>query len=130
MSPTAPNTHHTPTLVFDGDCSFCTSSAQWIEHRLPAGVRVEPWQRLDLSALGLTEREVTTAAYWVDEQGRAYRGDLAIAKSLVAAGGLRKVLGVVLQLPPISLLSAIGYQIVARNRHRLPGGTPACKFPQ
>ena len=127
MPPAAPNT---PTLIFDGDCSFCTSSAQWIAQRLPDGAQVQPWQRLDLGAIGLTERDVTTAAYWVDERGRTYRGHQSIAKALVAAGGGWKVLGVVLQVPPISWLSALAYLVIAKNRHRLPGGTPACKLPQ
>ena len=117
-----------PMLIFDGDCSFCTTSANWIEHRLPSGSRVEPWQRLDLGPLGLTEANVTTAAYWVDERGRTYRGHRSIAKALVAAGGVWKPVGVLLQVPPISWLAALGYVIVAKNRHRLPGGTPACKL--
>jgi predicted DCC family thiol-disulfide oxidoreductase YuxK len=116
-------------LIFDGDCSFCTSSAQWIEHRLPPSVHVEPWQRLDLASFRLTERDVTTAAYWVDERARTHRGHRAIAKALVAAGGAWKVVGVILQVPPISWLAALGYVVIAKNRHRLPGGTPACKLP-
>ena len=120
---------NTPMLIFDGDCSFCTTSAQWIEHRLPAAVHVEPWQRVDLPALGLTEQDVTTAAYWVDERGRIYRGDAAIAKSLVAAGGAWKLVGWSLQIPLFSLLAAVGYKLVAKYRYRLPGGTPACKVP-
>ena len=126
MPTSAPNA---PTLIFDGDCSFCTSSAQWIERRLPPTARVEPWQRLDLAAVGLTERDVTTAAYWVDERGRTYRGHQSIARALVAAGGAWKVVGVALQIPPISWLAALGYVVIAKNRHRLPGGTPACKLP-
>jgi predicted DCC family thiol-disulfide oxidoreductase YuxK len=127
VPPASPNT---PLLIFDGDCAFCTTSAQWIEHRLPAAARVEPWQRLDLPALGLTEQDVTTAAYWVDERGRMYRGDAAIAKSLVAAGGVWKPVGWLLQIPPFSLLAAVGYKFVAKYRYRLPGGTPACKVTQ
>jgi len=122
----APTT--TPLLIFDGDCSFCTSSAQWIEHRLPSGVRVEPWQRLDLPALGLTERDVTTAAYWVDDSGRKFRGHRSIAKALLATGGAWRYVGAVLLVPPISWVAALGYVVIAKNRHRLPGGTPACKL--
>jgi predicted DCC family thiol-disulfide oxidoreductase YuxK len=121
---------NTPLLIFDGDCGFCTTSAQWIEHRLPAPVHVKPWQRLDLGPLGLTEQDVTSAAYWVDERGRTYRGDAAIAKSLVAVGGVWKPIGWLLQVPPISLLAAVGYKLVAKYRYKLPGGTPACKVPQ
>jgi predicted DCC family thiol-disulfide oxidoreductase YuxK len=118
-----------PLLIFDGDCSFCTSSATWIEHRLPSGTRVEPWQRVDLGAIGLTESDVTTAAYWVDERGRTYRGHRSIGKALVAAGGAWRLLGALLLVPPFSWLAAVAYVIIAKNRHRLPGGTPACKLP-
>jgi len=115
-------------LIFDGDCSFCTSSATWIEHRLPDDARVEPWQRVDLEALGLTERDVTTAAYWVDENGSSYRGARSIAKALVRAGGVWKPVGIVMQIPPVSWLGALVYVVIAKNRYRLPGGTPACKL--
>jgi predicted DCC family thiol-disulfide oxidoreductase YuxK len=118
-----------PMLIFDGDCSFCTSSAKWIEHRLPSSTRVEPWQRIDLDALGLTEVDVTTAAYWVNERGRTFRGHRSIGKALMAAGGVWKPVGALILLPPFSWLAALLYAIVAKNRHRLPGGTPACKLP-
>jgi predicted DCC family thiol-disulfide oxidoreductase YuxK len=117
-----------PILVFDGDCGFCTTSALWIEHRLPPGARVEPWQRLDLGLLGLTERDVQTAAYWIDERGRAHRGHEAIARALIAAGGAWKVIGALLLLPPLSWLARAGYHLVANYRDKLPGGTPACKL--
>jgi len=117
-----------PMLIFDGDCSFCTSSATWIEHRLPDDARVELWQRVDLEALGLTERDVTTAAYWVDENGSSYRGARSIAKALVRAGGVWKPVGIVMQIPPVSWFAALVYVVIAKNRYRLPGGTPACKL--
>jgi predicted DCC family thiol-disulfide oxidoreductase YuxK len=117
-----------PMLIFDGDCRFCTSSANWIEHRLPAGAHVAPWQRLDIGVLGLSEHDVETAAYWVDERGRTYRGHRSIAKALIAAGGVWKPLGALMLVPPISWLAALTYVVVAKNRHRLPGGTPACKL--
>jgi predicted DCC family thiol-disulfide oxidoreductase YuxK len=116
-------------LIFDGDCSFCTSSAHWIRHRLPATVPVEPWQRLDIDAYGLTVRDVTTAAYWVDEDGRLHRGHRSIGKALVAAGGGWKAVGALIQVPPISWLAALVYALIAKNRSRLPGGTPECKIP-
>ena len=126
MPPAVPNT---PLLIFDGDCSFCTSSAEWIRRHVPAGTHVEPWQRLDVTPFHLTEHDVSTAAYWVDEAGGTYRGHRAIAKALVAAGGAWKAVGIVLQIPPFSWLAALGYLVIAKNRHRLPGGTPACKLP-
>ena len=48
-------------LVYDGQCGFCIRSARWIEARLPADVRVEPWQSLDLDELGLSAHEAQAA---------------------------------------------------------------------
>jgi predicted DCC family thiol-disulfide oxidoreductase YuxK len=116
-------------LIFDGDCRFCTSAAHWIRHRLPDTARVEPWQRLELDAYGLTESDVTTAAYWVDALGKKHRGHRSIGKALMAAGGIWKPVGALILLPPFSWLAALGYIVIAKNRYRLPGGTPACKLP-
>ncbi len=114
-------------LVFDGDCAFCTSSAAWIERRLPADVRVAPWQILDLDELGLTEADVTTAAYWIDSDGAAHRGHLAIGRSLIAAGGAWALVGRLIVVPPVSWLAAPVYRLIARYRHRMPGATDACR---
>jgi predicted DCC family thiol-disulfide oxidoreductase YuxK len=116
-------------LVYDGDCAFCTTSARWIAARLPANAAVQPWQALDLRDLGLTTRDVQTAAYWVDRDGGTHRGYRAVARSLVAAGGAWGLVGRLLLVPPISWLAAIGYELVARNRGHLPGATDACKLP-
>lgn len=116
-------------LVFDGDCGFCTSSARWIEARLPAGTPVEPWQSLDLDELGLTEADVTTAAYWIDDAGVAHRGHLGIGRALVAAGGFWKIIGALVVRPPISWLAKPVYALVAKYRYKLPGSTDACRLP-
>jgi predicted DCC family thiol-disulfide oxidoreductase YuxK len=114
-------------LIYDGDCGFCTASARWIEQRLDPGYPVVPWQSIEtLDAFGLTERDVTEAAYWIDVRGRAQRGARAIAHSLMASRRPWPVAGRVLLLPPISWLAALVYAWVARNRHRLPGATDAC----
>ena len=58
----------TPVLVYDGDCAFCSTSARFVSTRLrrsPADYRGEPWQRLDLDALGLTPAGCDAAMRWV-----------------------------------------------------------------
>lgn len=115
------------TLVFDGDCAFCTSSARWIERRLPSDVAVVPWQRQDLDALGLTEDDVTRAAWWLDGDQRA-PGHLAVGRALEAMGGAWRPLGWLCRVPPTSWVAAGAYRLVARYRHRMPGGTPACRL--
>jgi predicted DCC family thiol-disulfide oxidoreductase YuxK len=118
-------------LLFDGDCSFCTWTATWAERRLPPGNRVEAWQLAgDLSRYELTEAQVARAAYWIDDEGRAHRGHLAVAETWRAIGGLWHVLGTAIRVPPLSWPAAGVYAFVARIRHRLPGSTPACQAPR
>jgi len=106
-------------LVYDGDCGFCTGAAGFV------GGRRFAWQELGaegLARLGLTADEARDAAWWVDKTGR-YRGHLAIGHAL----SQRSPLGRALLVPPLSWTGAAVYPLVARWRHRLPGGTPACR---
>ncbi|MEM9200119.1 MAG: DCC1-like thiol-disulfide oxidoreductase family protein [Actinomycetota bacterium] len=114
-------------LIFDGDCGFCTTSAGWIERRLPDQVRVAPWQILDIETYGLSEDDVTTAAYWVDDDGMTHRGHLGIGRSLIAAGGVWQVPGQLIVRPPVSWLAKPIYGWIAKNRHKMPGATDACR---
>ena len=59
--------------------------------RLRAGTEVVPWQAIpDLAALGLTVRDVETAAYWVDDDGTLHRGEAAATAVLRRAGGVHR----------------------------------------
>lgn len=113
--------------MYDGDCAMCTRSAGFIGRRLPAGVAVRPSSDLDLEALGLTLVDVTRAAWWVQD-GVRFGGHLAVGRALRAAGGLWRIPGWMACTPPTSWLAVGVYRLVARNRHRLPGGTAACRI--
>ena len=52
-----------------------------------------------------------------------FRGHLAVARALHAAGGWRRVVGGAIAVPPLSWAAALGYRVVVRYRHRLPGTT-------
>jgi len=119
-----------PTFVFDGDCAFCSWCARFIERRIHTPARVAAWQRLDLDALGLTADQCADAVQWVDA-GRTAAGPAAIAELLRRATGpsgrlLWRPAGAVLGTRPTLALAWPAYRWVARNRHRLPGGTAAC----
>lgn len=112
-------------LVYDGQCGFCVRSARWIEARLPADARVEPWQSLALEELGLSRSDVQAAVWWIDGSGRSAsrsHGAEAIGRSLVAAGGIWAAAGRLIIHPPLCWLARPIYALVAANRHRLPGG--------
>jgi predicted DCC family thiol-disulfide oxidoreductase YuxK len=114
-----------PALVFDGDCSFCTSSAEKAEKWFQLS-RVEPWQFANLEELGLSPQQCETALQWVGVNGNVESGHLAVAAAMQYRGSAWGVLGRVLRWPVITLLGGVAYRWIAKNRHRLPGGTPAC----
>lgn len=116
-----------PALLYDGDCGFCTSCAHFLERIGPAA-DIVPWQFADLGELGITEQQASDAVQWVEAGGTVRSGHEAIAAVLSTAGRFWKVLGHVLVLPGISWASAKAYRLVAGNRYRLPGGTPACRI--
>jgi len=118
-----------PVLVFDGDCAFCTSSARLLE-RIGPKAEIVAWQLADLDALGITAAQATEAVQWVGEDGTVRSGHEAIAAGLGTAGWPWRLAGSAIALPGISALAAVTYRWIARNRYRLPGGTPACAVGQ
>lgn len=134
-----------PVFLYDGDCSFCSTCANFIERRIPTGADVTPWQFADLDALGVTQAQAEDAVIWIDRaadggpagaaddggsSGEITAGPVAIARLLVDAGSFWRPLGWVLDLPPVRWVAWPVYRLISRNRHRLPGGTAACSLPQ
>lgn len=116
-----------PTLVFDGDCSFCTSAANFAKRHLEK-LELIPWQRANLATYGLTEEQASRRVYLVLES-KKFAGHACFAKLLrLHPNPLLWIAGALMVVPPISWLAMGIYYLVARFRHRLPGGTPACKL--
>ncbi|WP_055586069.1 thiol-disulfide oxidoreductase DCC family protein [Peterkaempfera griseoplana] len=130
-----------PLLVYDGDCAFCSSCVRFAERWLadPGVPRWEatPFQFADLAALDeaaggrglVTEGRAEQEVLWVTPSGQVHGGAQAVARLLMRAGGAWAVVGAVLVLPPGRWIAAGAYRLIARNRHRMPGGTPACALP-
>ena len=129
----APTERDRPWVVFDGDCAFCTTSATWVAERLHRPGRIDarlvPWQFTDLDALGTTTERAQTEVLWVEPDGRLVGGAAAFAAWLRFRGGPYGLLGGLMGLPGLRAVAAAVYRVVARNRSRLPGGTPACALP-
>ncbi|THV38539.1 thiol-disulfide oxidoreductase DCC family protein [Glycomyces buryatensis] len=118
-----------PVFLYDGDCAFCSTSAEFIERRVRNDADVKPWQWMDLDALGVTQQDAEDAVMWI-EPGFVKSGPDAIAVLLRRAQWYWKPLGWIASLKPVSWAAWPVYRLIARNRHRLPGGTPACSLPQ
>ena len=118
-----------PVLVFDGDCAFCTNCAHGLE-RIGPNAEIVAWQLTDLAELGITAEQASDAVQWVEVDGAVRSGHEAIAAVLGTAGPRWRFVGRALTLPGLSWLAARAYRMVANNRYRLPGGTPACAVAQ
>jgi predicted DCC family thiol-disulfide oxidoreductase YuxK len=116
-----------PVLIFDGDCAFCTSCVRLVQKRIRPDAEIVAWQFADLAELGLSEEQAIDAVQWVQADGAVRSGHEAIAAMLSSSGPIWRIIGRILLLPGISWTAAQAYRLVAANRHRLPGGTPACE---
>jgi predicted DCC family thiol-disulfide oxidoreductase YuxK len=103
--------------------------ARFIERWVPTPAEVVPWQFTDLGALGVSRAAAIDAVQWVSPGGPVLAGPAAIAALLRSSNVFWKPLGWVLALPPVRALAWPVYRWIARNRHRLPGGTAACALP-
>lgn len=119
-----------PVLIYDGDCAFCTSSVRWAQRVIGRMPRAEPYQIADLGALGLTVEECAAAVHYVARDHQVYTAHDAVSALLLGAGGGWWMLGALMRLPGVHWLGGLVYRWVARNRHRLPGGTAACELPE
>jgi predicted DCC family thiol-disulfide oxidoreductase YuxK len=118
------------TFLYDGDCAFCSSCARFIERWIPTAATIAPWQFADLAALGVTGAAASEAVLWVEPGRPAVAGPVAIARLLrTSRARAWRPVGAGLGLRPVAALAWPVYRWVARNRHRLPGGTAACALP-
>lgn len=121
---------HVTVFVYDGDCAFCTTWVKRLQRNLGVFPEAQPWQWLALDELGLTESDVRRAA-WLLLDGRRFRGHAAFAALLrLQHHVVLRFIGNLMTTPPYSWVARLGYIVIARFRHQLPGGTPACALPK
>ncbi|PRX96069.1 thiol-disulfide oxidoreductase DCC family protein [Allonocardiopsis opalescens] len=119
-----------PVLVYDGDCAICTRCVAFAERYVKADADIVAWQFADLAALGTTAERAEYEVLWVRKDGRVEGGSDAVGAVLLSsARPYWWPLGSLLRAAPLRPLMQRLYQLVAVNRHRLPGGTAACAMP-
>lgn len=114
-------------IIYDGDCAFCETWVGRMKRALPVTPKTVASNTIDLDSLGLTEKDVTDYAWLITPTRHIAGGDI-LAELLVHQPrfGLR-LAGHLLKLWPASAIANAVYRVVAKNRHRLPGSTPACE---
>jgi predicted DCC family thiol-disulfide oxidoreductase YuxK len=117
-------------LVFDGDCAFCSTWVERLRDVLPRYPETTPYQWADLDELGLSLDDVQHFAWYLTPTHQ-YAGHLAFSALLRSQPRVElRFAGWLIATPPFSWAAALGYRFIARYRHLLPGGTPACALPR
>lgn len=121
-------------LVFDGSCGFCRWTLDRLRELVPVVPPAVDGRAADLSALGLEDDDVEYSSWLleIDEaSGTAvhYGGIEGLAELLRRQPSWpHRLLGNLMVIPGVKLAGHEAYDLVARNRHRLPHGTAACEL--
>lgn len=116
------------SVIYDGDCAFCSSAARFGKAKVAPNLEFLAYQQTDLTKFDLTATECEKSLQYVADDHHIYSGASAVAEILISADFPYLLIGRVMNLPLINRLAQLGYNLIARNRHRLPGGTPTCKI--
>ncbi len=119
-----------PILLYDGDCSFCTSSVWFFVDRERGEAMRFASTRSDVGRALLDERGLdadTVNSMVLIEGGRVFVRSTAVLR---AARYLRNPWSWLawFRFVPRFVRDA-AYKVVARVRHRLPGSRDACRVP-
>lgn len=130
-------------LIYDGDCAFCQRCLDWGLRTLPDFPQAFSYASIQPERFGLTLEDVQQSIWLIDptagierrQRGRAqWSGHLAAAR-ILEQQPLKSRFGFGWRMFGYALhvsgpIGALGYRLIAKNRHRLPGATVACEVPQ
>ena len=119
-------------LIYDGDCQFCQLSLDFGIKNLKVFPEYVAFQRINPSEFSLTDSQVRSQIWLTPKTGT----QPAPLGGHMAAGAILRMqpswslrfLGWLIQTPPTSWFAAVLYRFIAANRHRMPGGSRACKI--
>ncbi len=125
------------TFLYDGTCGMCQAGVGWLKRR-DSRLAYAAYQTTPppMTLVGLSADDCQRAAYVVDERDgvgpRVYRGAAAVNYALRTLPGRRhigwRLAGALYHLPVVRQLEDVAYAVIARNRHRLSRGGPACEI--
>lgn len=113
-----------PLLIFDGDCGFCASAVGWVAQRVSFAQL--PWQMADLPAFRISTEQAHDRVWLVVESSKLDGADALIWLLAHAKHRGWRLVGRLAGGAIVLPIARRVYVIVARNRTKLPGGTPAC----
>jgi len=119
-------------LIYDGDCQFCQLSLEFGLKHLKIFPKYVAFQRISPADFGLTSEQVQSQIFMASTAQAPEKpvgGHLAAAEIMrMQKNPLLLFIGWLMTKPPVSWLAGLVYRWVAKNRHRLPGGSRQCKI--
>jgi predicted DCC family thiol-disulfide oxidoreductase YuxK len=127
--------YQTPiTLFYDADCGFCQSSVDNMKARDSKNlIKLIAYQTPNLKTLypEINPEHAHRGIQVLDAEKNVVKNEKAIAWALLRLP-TRAWLGHLILFPLFRPFTAIGYRIIASNRHRISrfAGKTECKLPQ
>ncbi len=115
-------------VIYDGDCAFCSTAARFAQQRVAPSLSYSPYQFTELAKYGITIQQAQSSLKFVTDSGEVLSAHLAVSQIMRSGNKFWQLLGILVDLPMIRSLAALGYKLTAKYRHKLPGGTPTCKM--
>ncbi len=117
-----------PAIIYDGDCAFCSSSIRTLKRLIPKAPITIPYQYIEPADYGLSLTDCERALQFVRQDGSRFEGHEAYRQMLIGVGGAYKLLGHLMRTPIYYGIANAAYRWIAKNRHKMPGGTPTCSL--
>lgn len=116
-----------PMFLFDADCGVCQNATDAIRAKVAPPVDIVAYRSRDHRSLGVSDDDLAAGPVFVDVDGSHVVGPLGMARVLRLARQPYRTVGSVMLLPGVRHAIGVVGPVMYRNRHRLPGATPACE---
>lgn len=118
-----------PVFLYDADCGICERGIQRMRARFSPPVLMQAWQQADLEVLGVTVEECLRSPVFVHASGGHEVGAASMLAMMATTGSRGRRRARLLGSPVLRPWFERAFALFYRNRHRLPGGTDACRLP-
>lgn len=109
-------------IIYDGDCPACANLVGHIKNnphiRNFTFIKSQQFD-FESSDPRVDKAEASKHVIYITIDGKVLKGARAVATIMKQMGGLRKLLGILISLPLIKQLAALGYRLFARHRHSI-----------
>jgi predicted DCC family thiol-disulfide oxidoreductase YuxK len=109
-----------PTMLWDGECGFCSHWIQRWEKATGDTVEYHPYQEALSNFPQVAEGDCKKAVQLVLPDGRVFSAAHAVLKSLAIAGRAKRLFPLYEHSPIFHWLADSAYRFVAANRSWLP----------